>query len=133
MTDTATQEIAKALCDGLCHHEGRYRECEKKATTLLDSPAMTALRDQVRAEAWRASRLDLAHELRESGAWAEVRMAEWVEMRADRGPLGPDPTQETEDAEVPDHQICPDCLGGMNVPDHYGCSFCGGCECQGEC
>lgn len=49
---------------------------------------------EIVAGAWRASRIDLAHELRASGAWGEVRMAEWVEMRADRAALGID-TKET--------------------------------------
>jgi hypothetical protein len=35
--------------------------------------------------------------------------------------------------EIPENQICPDCLGDMNDEFHFGCSFCGGCECQGEC
>lgn len=32
-----------------------------------------------------------------------------------------------------DDHACPACFEDMRDPDHYGCSYCGSCECQGEC
>jgi hypothetical protein len=32
-----------------------------------------------------------------------------------------------------DDYCCPGCEADMRDPEHYGCTFCGNCECQGEC
>lgn len=48
----ARAALAETLCDAMCHHEGRYRECVTKADALAESPTFVELLRTERATGW---------------------------------------------------------------------------------